>query len=63
MNYWDQMETTLDEARAIQNAADSHATRMARMLRGRLRHVNRYVLEDLKRELRNFNMHTGRWND
>ncbi len=60
-NAWDAMRRALDEARNTISAADNAADAMAKMLRGRLRHVNSWVLEDLKRELRDFNMHTKEW--
>jgi hypothetical protein len=42
-------------------AADNVANDLARLLVGRLRRVSPYRLEQLKRELKNFNIHTGRW--
>ena len=43
--------------RAIRNQADS----LAYLLTGNLRHANTYNLTRLKKELRDFNMHTGEW--
>lgn len=57
------MENAVDDARRTLAQADRAAARMAGMLRGRLRtgDIPSYVLRDLKRELANFNMHTGEW--
>ena len=60
---------TIEEMRAAVEAAEAEirranvvATEMARVLVGRLRHVRSpWVLEKLKRELRDFNMQTGTW--
>jgi len=41
--------------------ADRVASQMAGMLSGRLRHVSPWALAELKRELRDFNMHTKEW--
>lgn len=60
-NHFDTMRAAMDEARQVQAAADSQANKMANMLRGRLRKVGSYNLAALKRELRDFNMHTGEW--
>lgn len=52
------------EARATMNAADEAAQAMAEMLVGRLSKVRKgWVLSALKRELRNYNIHTGAWNE
>lgn len=50
-----------DAARQIRDV-DGVVTTMANLIRGRLRHVkNSSSLKELKRELRAFNVHTGRW--
>lgn len=62
MNVFDEMRTALDEAQARFRAADDAADRIARMLIGRLSKVNSVsALSSLKRELRDFNIHTGKW--
>lgn len=61
MNAWDEMRIAMDEAKARMDAVDSYASEMARLLQGRLRHCSRYVLAELKRELRDFNIHTKEW--
>ena len=63
MNKFDEMKQAVAEADHTMRAADSVAGDIASMLRGRLRHVPAYFLKDLKRELRDFNMHTGQWKE
>jgi len=62
-NAYDLMRRAVEEARQINRAADSCSNTMATLLVGRLRHVNRWQLRRLKRELRAFNMHTGEWKE
>lgn len=51
-------ENDLNDAdRTIKNVSNS----MACLLRDRLKAVNCSVLADLKRELKDFNAHTGEW--
>jgi hypothetical protein len=62
MNHFDTMRSALQEAKQVQEAADTNATQLAWMLDGRLRRVNSAeALRRLKRELRSFDMTTGRW--
>lgn len=56
-----EMERAIADASATISNADTLATRMAGMIRRRLRHVPSYILKDLKKELRDFNIHTGQW--
>ena len=58
-----EMEQALEDARITMARADAVAGQLARILRGRLRNANipSYILKDLKKELANFNMHTGEW--
>lgn len=61
-NQFDEMMKAVDEAEATLRIADRMANRMAKMLIGRLREVVYYdVLKNLKRELRDYNMHTCQW--
>lgn len=60
-NAWDEIRNALVVARDANNAANYHANQMAQLLRGRLQNVSVYVLADLKRELRDFNIHTKEW--
>ncbi len=56
-----EMRRALNEARIIQRDADDLASNMAKMVVGRLRHIDKWTLCELKRELRGFNMHTREW--
>lgn len=61
-NVFDDMRAAVRQAADTLRAADSVATDLAWMLRGRLRKVqNRDSLRALKRELRDFDMTTGEW--
>jgi len=60
-NPFDAIREAVNEARVIQRAVDKSATDLAWLLEGRLRHVSPDLVKRLKRELRDFNMHTGRW--
>lgn len=63
-NKFDEMRQAISEARITFEAADSIAEDMANLLRGRLRMVSSgSTLCHLKRELRNFNMHTREWKE
>lgn len=57
MNKFDEMREAMQEAEDTLRAA-------ARLLSGRMRKVNSsYLIAQLKRELRDFNIHTGKWKD
>lgn len=59
-----EMEQAVDSAKAELRRADTVATSLAYLLVGRLRHVKGACpLAALKKELRNFNIHTGMWKD
>lgn len=60
-NAWDEVKSALSQARAVSYALDRHASDMAKLLRGRLRCCDNSVLAALKRELREYNIHTGEW--
>lgn len=55
------MQAAIADAKRTINAADNTANQIAEILPGRLRHVSRWTLQKLKRELRDFNIHTGKW--
>jgi len=57
------MEQAVSEAEDTIRKSDMMATMMARLIRGRLKHVSSYVLKDLKRELQKFNAHTQTWSE
>ena len=61
-----EMDAAIQEAETELRRADMCATKMAKILVGRLRHVakNSYwddTLIKLKRELTNYNAHTRQW--
>lgn len=59
----EQLNEAVADAKETMRLADIAAYRVAHLLRGRLRSagIPTYMLEDLKRELRDFNLHTGTW--
>jgi len=62
VNKFDEMRAAINEAQDTLRAADSVSTSMALVLRGRLRKVEYdWVLAELKKELKEFNAHTGEW--
>lgn len=60
-NPFDEMRRAVQESKEIMRAADVVAGDAARLIVGRLRHCSSGTLEQLKRELRDFNMQTGQW--
>lgn len=60
-NQFDAMRAAVNEASDTLRAADSVAAQMASLLRGRLRKVSPFVLADLKRELRDYDIHRKEW--
>lgn len=58
---WDDFRQAFSTARHTMNQADNVANDMADMLDGRLRKVSGFRLAKLKRQLRDFNIHTGEW--
>jgi hypothetical protein len=60
---WDDFRQAFNTARNTMDQADRVANDMADMLDGRLRKVSGYRLAKLKRQLRDFNIHTGNWNE
>lgn len=57
------MEQIVLEANRTLRNADTTANSMAALLVGRLRHVDGPYLEELKRELKDFNIQTHQWKD
>jgi hypothetical protein len=65
------IESVTDLKNAVQRAkneiyrADQAVEDMAELCAGKLKQCNvrAHVLKKLKRELANFNIHTGRWNE
>lgn len=62
-NAFESMREAMEEARRVNNAADAYANQMAEMLNGRLKCVSSHHLARLKRQLRDFNIHTGKWKE
>ena len=60
-NPFDEMRRAINQARAINNAADNAANSIVDLLDGRLRQVSPYRLAKIKKQLRDFNMHTKEW--
>lgn len=63
MNAYDTMRQAMREANATMSAADSVANQMADMLIGRLRKCQSWYLKKLKKELSQYNAHTGKWKE
>ncbi len=57
----EQMRQAMQEAKQTMRAADNCANDLAECLVGRLKGVSTYKLAQLKKELANYNIHTGRW--
>lgn len=63
-NPFDEIRRAVNDANQQLRAADEVATDLARLLDGRLRRVSSsYTLSRLKEQLRDFNMHTGKWRE
>ena len=67
MNY-QEMRQAIQSAKTTLNVADAAAEDLARMLVGRLRAASKYhtgaiAVAKLKRELRDFNLHTMTWRE
>lgn len=60
-NAWDAINAAVTEASDLDRAVARHAHTMARLLVGKLRHVDGSDLAALKRELAWYNIHTGKW--
>ena len=60
---WNDFKTAFDDAKNTVRQADSVVADMARMVAGRLKNsnVSHYVLEELKKELADYNLHTKEW--
>lgn len=60
-NQFDAMRAAVRDAEMTLSAADTVACQLAPLLAGRLRNCHSSDLARLKRELKDFNIHTGRW--
>lgn len=64
MNTFDDMDNAVRDAEQTLRVADLLVNRIAKMMVGRLRKVDRYgVLSALKRELQDYNARTQTWRD
>ena len=62
MNAFDEIEAAVDAARELNDAVDVQSTSLARLLVGRLRHVNSgSLLAQLKAELAHFDSRGKTW--
>jgi len=60
---YDEMISAVQDAEFTINVAKKAARRIAVLLPGNLREVDWQTLAALKKELRNFNIHTCEWKD
>lgn len=61
-NIFDEMRNAVAEARNTLSAADNISNSMACLLEGRMRKVwNKEALCAIKKELRDYNIHTREW--
>lgn len=60
-NKFDEMRQAVQEAEYTLRAADNVTAQMGRLIQSRLRQCDTSTLEEMKRELRDFNIHTGQW--
>jgi hypothetical protein len=62
---YQELAMAVQDAKNTLEKADSCTGQLARMMAGRLRESNAsaYTLAKLKRELRDFNIHTGKWKE
>lgn len=60
---WQELNNSLDTATAYRNCIRTLADKFARFVCGNLRHydVSSYILDELKRELKDYNIRTGKW--
>jgi hypothetical protein len=60
----EEMRIAVEEAKSVLYRVDVLTENMLRMIAGRLRgnkRISGYILSELKRELRDFNIHTKQW--
>ena len=63
MNTFDMINEELKKTQELERTINAQVRSMAPLLIGRLRNARVDHLEKLKRELRDFNIHTGKWKD
>ena len=62
-NPFDEILKAVRAVRVLDDAIKSQANAMANLLDGHLRGVSPYYLSKLKKQLQDFNAHTGKWKD
>jgi hypothetical protein len=62
-NIWDDMREAVSQSRTTLNAADHAAESMGSLLMGRLKHVDKWTLVQLKRELTKFDAQKMEWKE
>ena len=62
MNFNEMVDAVTDAERIVREA-DFCVNRIARLVVGRLRHVDGWTLVTLKRELRDYNIRTDTWKE
>ena len=60
-NAFDEITKAIEQAKAVDSVCNRNANAMLEILIGRLRHCRPWNLAKLKRELRDFNIHTKQW--
>lgn len=60
-NAWHEIRNALSQARDADRAIKHHSSQMAALIQGRLRSIDPDCLIALKKELRGFNIQTGKW--
>jgi hypothetical protein len=60
-NPWDDIRAALAATRETDMAVRNNAKAMGDLLVGKLRHVSNDTAARMKRELADFNIHTGKW--
>ena len=60
-NAFDAIRESLAVARQVNEACDANVNKMLSLVDGRLLKADPYYLKRLKRQLRDFNMQTGKW--
>lgn len=57
----EELKRMMQEQRQFEEAVKDRANTMGAMLVGRLRYLSSWNLKRLKKELANYNIHTGGW--
>ena len=58
---YENLDALILEQRRLKNAVLKNAELMTLLISGDLRNLSAYPLRKLKKELKNYNIHTGRW--